>query len=421
MRAVSAVLCALAATCCALAGGVPIDRMTADDWREDLAFLARELPKRHANLYRAVSERQWKQAVDDLDARIPSLSGPEIEVGLTRLVAMAGDGHTELWLAWPQTGLHRYPIVLYFFGNDLRVSAAGPGNEPLIGGRIMSFDGMPAAEAFEKVKPLLAHDNEMEYLYAAPSYLVIPEILHALGIAKRPDAVTLALELDGEESAVTLHPVMSDAYRKTRWVSIRDRAGVPDPLYMQKLDRNYWYEWLPGSKTVFVKYNRCENQDGGPGIRRFAQELFAFVDAHPVERFVIDLRHNPGGNYELNPPIIDGIRNRPSINRKGHLFALIGRRTFSAATVAAIDLKYTTEAILVGENSRSRPNGTDNMETMHLPSSRLRVDYTDRFKDHAPQLGDAPYVPIDRPINLSFEECREGRDPVLEAVLNYAP
>ncbi len=247
------------------------------------------------------------------------------------------------------------------------------------------------------------------------------KILHAIGIAKRADTVTLALELDGKESTVILHPVTAREYGKIQWKTARDVAGVAAPLYLQRLDENYWYQWLPESRTVFVEYNRCENQKKGPSIRKFARELFAFVDSHPVDRFVLNLRHNPGGNYELNPPLIDGIRKRPAINRRGHLFALIGRRTFSAATVAEIDLKYTTEAILIGENSRSRPNGTDNMETMRLPRSGLRVDYTNRVKDHAPQLGDAPYVPLDLPVDLTFEEYRQGRDPVLEAALKYAP
>src|SRR5689334_7214099 len=65
-------------------------------WHEDLALLARELPRRHLDFYRAVTPAQFADSVRKLDARIPRLTRPQFVVGLLRLVAMAGpgNGHT---------------------------------------------------------------------------------------------------------------------------------------------------------------------------------------------------------------------------------------------------------------------------------------------------------------------------------------
>ncbi|NIT61394.1 MAG: peptidase S41, partial [Aliifodinibius sp.] len=55
-----------------------------------------ELPKRHPNLYSKHTPEQFKQAIDQLDLRIPSMQDHQIIVELARIVAMANDGHTRL-------------------------------------------------------------------------------------------------------------------------------------------------------------------------------------------------------------------------------------------------------------------------------------------------------------------------------------
>lgn len=130
-----------------------------------------------------------------------------------------------------------------------------------------------------------------------------------------------------------------------------------------------------------------------------------------------DLRHNPGGNFQKSRPIVEGIRKRRSINQKGHLFVITGRNTGSAATKTAAQLKTSTEAIIVGEDSRSNPNFSYNSEHFRLPNSRLEVGYTEELRRLFPELGDT--VPIDVAVENTFEDYRSDRDRVLETVLTY--
>lgn len=53
-------------------------------WREDLQYLARELPKRHKNLFHTVSREQFERAVAELDTAIPSLQDHQIIVRMMR-------------------------------------------------------------------------------------------------------------------------------------------------------------------------------------------------------------------------------------------------------------------------------------------------------------------------------------------------
>lgn len=47
--------------------------LSADDWRADLAQLAVDLPRRHANAFHRVSRARFASMVAQLDARIPEL------------------------------------------------------------------------------------------------------------------------------------------------------------------------------------------------------------------------------------------------------------------------------------------------------------------------------------------------------------
>jgi hypothetical protein len=47
-------------------------------WQEDLRYFAKELAKRHKNLYHATSKEQFERAVAELDASIPSLQDHQV-------------------------------------------------------------------------------------------------------------------------------------------------------------------------------------------------------------------------------------------------------------------------------------------------------------------------------------------------------
>ncbi len=402
-------------TACGQADAGPRE-MTTEQWKQDLAYLADKLPDKHGNAFHQVSRGDFEAAVARLDERIPSLARHEVLAELGRIVALVGDGHTELWLPQEATGFRRLPIAVGYFGEELYVFAATPDHTDLLGRRVVALGGVPAREAYERVIPLIGRDNDYEYVRSAPIYLMFPEILNALEITPAADEVVLTLAGPDGESSVTLRPMDGAS---AEWVTAQTAAGSEPPLYLRRPERWYWYEYLEDSRTLFLQYDRCRNQPDEDSIKRFAGELFEFVDTHPVDRFVVDLRHNTGGNFHRNKPLIDGIRSRPEINSPGKLFVITSRTTFSAATIAAIDLKRQTEAILVGEPSRGKPNGYSDEKHLRLPNSNIEVNYSPLYREAMPELGDAPYLPVDLSVEPSFEDYRAGRDPVLAAVLAY--
>ena len=66
------------------------EKSATDQWREDLRFMAEEMPKYHRNLFHTTTREQFESAVQRLDERIPSLTRHQIIVVVTviRPVAM---------------------------------------------------------------------------------------------------------------------------------------------------------------------------------------------------------------------------------------------------------------------------------------------------------------------------------------------
>jgi C-terminal processing protease CtpA/Prc len=147
----------------------------------------------------------------------------------------------------------------------------------------------------------------------------------------------------------------------------------------------------------------------------FSEKLMALADANPVRRFVVDLRHNGGGNSALAEPLIAELKQRPAINRKGVLFAVIGRRTFSSAVLNALQLRSETQATLVGEPTGGRPNHYGEVRSFSLPNSGLPVTYSTKYFAYAKE--DTPSLTPDILVEVSSSDYFAGRDPVLEAIL----
>ncbi len=384
---------------------------TQAQWREDVRYFARQLPKRHKNLFHSMSREQFEQAVAELDAAIPSLQNHQIIVRLGQIAARVGDGHTGIHIP---ASFRRYPLGLFRFGGDLRVIAAIPEYERALGSRVVSIGGLPVEEVNARVAscfPSAANENEWYVLSTSPAFLVRPEVLQTLGIVPGLDQAPFTFEDDeGGRLTLDVKPVVPDGTLAGRMV----RAAATEPLTRQRRDEKFWFTWLPDTRTVYVSFR------GYDSLGSNGRALYEFVDAHPTERLVIDMRQNGGGDFfEGRKHIIEPLKRRPALNQKGRVFVAVGRQTFSAAMVNAIDFRKETSALLVGEPIGERPNSYSENDELTLPNSRLVVSYSTRYYQFLDE--DVPAVMPDQRIDPAWEAWKAGRDPVMEWILAPHP
>jgi tetratricopeptide (TPR) repeat protein len=241
--------------------------------------------------------------------------------------------------------------------------------------------------------------------------------------------VSLVLERDGRREDVVLAPagltplMPRDTDRSWEplpgWV---DARGAPDdwPLWLRQPGNKFWFAYLAPARALYVQFSEVGNKPDQT-VAQFADSLFAFARAHPVDRLVLDLRLNGGGNGALNRPLVLGLIRADSLGGRGHLFVLIGRRTFSAAQFLVSDLERWTDAIFVGEPTASRGNHYGDSYRIRPPNSGVTVRVSTLYWQFSDPRDLRPWTPPEVATELTFDDYRRNRDPALEAALAWAP
>jgi tetratricopeptide (TPR) repeat protein len=397
----------------------PVSADDAQKWRADLHFLSEEMPKRHKNLFHSMTREQFDAAINRLDERIPSLTRNQVLVELARIVAMVGDGHTSLFPFYnPTLGLHRYPIKFYLFKEGLYVQRGAPAYRDVVGGKVMRIGNLDSAEAYRRMSEIVNRDNDMTVKDVTPTWLGFPEFLEGLGIVDSMEDALLKVEKGGKQITAHLKPITMESAHSVSWVDASDGSANPLPLWRKDPQNPYWFEYLKDSQTLYLQYNGVEDKSEEK-LADFFHRVFVFIDANPVDRLVIDIRNNGGGNGYLNWPLIYSIIRSDKINQRGKLFTITGRLTFSAAGMCAVYLERHTNTLFVGEPTGSSPNGYGEHGEITLPNSKIKVFVSTLYWQEADPRDRRPWIAPQIAADLSIEDYRNNVDPAMRAILNY--
>ena len=392
----------------------PVDQRVAG-WSEDLRSLVAVRERHHPDPWHGIGRELYVRAVEAVVARIGQLNDDQLMVEATRLAAMptwAGrDGHGGIY-PWGEGtyGTHLLPLRLYRFSDGWFVVDAMAPYEELIGDRVTRIAGHEIEAVLEAVEPLVPRDNEQQILSQGGLLMGTVEVLHGLGLVT--DAETpVSVELDGN-GEVAVNAVPMTTFQS--WAGghhVHSLPARPDgPAWIRNLEEDGWWEWQADTGTAYLQLNLVA--DRNPTM---LDELRARLTDGGVERIVLDLRHNPGGNNTLYAGLFELLDDADADGLP--LYVIMGRATFSAAGNLLTDLEQETDAILVGEDSGNSPNQYGNSIPTELAHSGLvfRV---------APQYivagdPDDPRITIhpDLPAPLSSADYFGDRDPAMAAIL----
>lgn len=416
------------------------DELPAAAWSDDLDHLAKELPRRYRRFQPGGAAGAAEPAFDrtafdaelaELRARLPDLSREEIELGLMRIAALpgAGTGHTGIQPFQRPLDWRMYPLYAWRFDDGVWVTLAGAGAEAALGRRIVAVGGVPVDEIVERAAPALAADNESGRRALHGAVFSFAEMLQAVG-AVGPDGVAhLTLESDdGEVSELAVEPAPLASIAGLRWGRVIQSPIAGDPFALaspadpRPRERSFDFAYRPEDRLLFLRIDRIDD-DGDDTFAGLVERLRAVADEHPVERFVIDLRANGGGNNQLAGPLVDFLSGHPEIDRRGVLYTLIGSRTYSAAGNLAAALERRTKTLFAGEPTGSTPNHWGDAIDLPLPRSKIFFRVSTRFWqdggpwDRRPAIAPSPGLAV----ATTHDDHFAGRDSVLEAVLAHRP
>jgi tetratricopeptide (TPR) repeat protein len=400
--------------------------LTISQWQSDLHHLQKKIHADYRHLFHAITTKQFDSAVAVFRKNIPHFSRTEIIVGFARLLAQFKIGHTGLGFCDSETGrflFHYYPITLYSFTDGLFIKSAHAQYVDAIGGRVTKIGNDPVGLALQKMREVIPCENEQHFRSNLQYYFRLPEILHALKITETAQAVVLTYSKDGKEKHITIKaeepPV--DFWHGERqlpdgWIDAYPGFHSPRaPLWLKEPNKLRYDEYLAEPKIYYVRHSAVVDEPGET-MAAYFKRVFDFIDSHDVDKFVLDIRSNPGGNNYLNKPVITGIVQAKKINRYGHLFVITGATTFSAAQNLSNELEKYTEAIFVGEPTGENVNFWGDVKTEILPNSKLGVVLSWLWWQNMDPRDKRPWKAPDLAVGMSFENYRNGFDSALQVI-----
>ena len=135
-----------------------------------------------------------------------------------------------------------------------------------------------------------------------------------------------------------------------------------------------------------------------------------------IERVIVDVRQNYGGEIGTDQPLLDVLVPYGQAN-PGRLDVIIGRNTFSAASLFVAALQRDAGARIVGEPMGGATAFWGDTGTVSLPYSKLAVFVSDStYRDPATTTEPLSLEP-DLAAPMASADYFGDRDPALEAAL----
>jgi len=374
---------------------------------------------------------------------LDSLSDAQFQLAIARAVAVADNGHSNIWLGRFSLEFGRAPFRLYWFDDGLFVVSAAQDNAELLGGRLTHVGGVAVAEVSRALQVFAGGSDEGYRAYRGPGLLELPAALNALGFADSEKEARYRFELsDGRTIARTLAAVAIDPEQPIYWPrgyllanlagSLPDWVGVvpaQPPLYLQEPERDFRVVWISEQDTVFVQFRR--NSDGtDETIADFSDRVRDTIEAHRPRFIVVDHRFNGGGDYTTTAGLMTDLPGL--LPDGGRLYLLTGNATFSAGinSVAFARAAAPDRVTIVGARIGDPERTWGETNSFELPNSRLGITFSTGLHDVANGCYEWPEcywtnyffnvatgsLDPDYPVGIRFSDYVAGRDPVLEKV-----
>ncbi len=402
--------------------------LSTSQWQHDLRFLQNTIHKDYTFLFKKTTAEDFDRLVEELHGDIPDMQDHEIIVGLARVVASFEYGHTSIGLSgwWEREAFnfHQMPYNIIRYEDGFFIQGTSEEYPNALGARVLEVEGIPVDIATEKVKPAFPSENDQFFKAYGMSFLGTPEILHAQGVTNTlKNEITLTLEKAGETFEQSFQTMNEKGFpgryghitEGNGWLDARDNST--DPLYLKNLDRIYFFEYLPDQKTVYVRHSQIQD-DSTETIPEFYTRVFDFIAENDVEKMVLDVRLNGGGNNYKNKPIVTGVI-KSKINAPGKFFVITSGKTFSACQNLVNELDNYTEAIFVGEPTGENINFYGDNRRVVLPNSRIPVFLSFAWWQDKPQWENDDWLAPHIYKEMTFADYVANRDPVLQAALEF--
>lgn len=375
----------------------PEPQSNAEANRQDLAYL-QQLPTVDRS-FTPETRLQFQQAIDNLLVQADTMDRATLEMGVAKAIAIADNGHTNAHGVSHGYNLPVVPLRFAWFQEGLFIIKSDAAHTDLLGAQVLAIADQDPTELVPILRPYVGGTAEFAREFT-PYFLIAPATLHAINMSPLADALPITVRHpDGSQHEYTIavgdRPALEPTERRIPKLDLSPVSQPNDgrvwhhllddlpelPLYLRYLDRKYWQTTLGDPPVYYVQINSVTDQAGEQPLTAFLQQVLDEVAQQQPQYVVVDLRFNPGGNYERTMAFTEKL---PTLlPASGKVFILTSNATFSAAIVTASRLKYfaSAQAEIVGDLVGDRQQMWGEGGGFTLPNSQITIRYATGYHD----------------------------------------
>lgn len=403
-----------AAAACVIPLATQRDAIPREAWAADLDRLVREIGYRHPNP--ECFGPRWNEftaRAEQLRDSLPESPGWRIPWEISRLVGTLADGHTWVDPFVPRVMGGMVPLRFGFYEDGLFVIGTDVEDQAALGARVVRIGSMTPDELLSRARALrlTSADNEMSLRWWTAWHLALPTGLAMLGAIEEPGPVAYELEAsDGSRREVVLGAVSE----RTRWAMLGGLDGSAPPT--NRARRTYSMDVHEDAKALYWRYDGFREDPDAPWDE-FCAEAFATFERKGLDRLILDLRGNGGGDNRHERPLLRGILRLEALDAPNALIVLIGPATDSAAVSFCAMLERYARPVFVGMPTFLRPNGHSNAFTVTMPRTGLSAHVSTSYWRASVPGDRRPWIAPHVPVPVRFEDVRAKRDVALGLAL----
>ncbi len=423
--------------------GKPNDPLEAQ--RQDLDYFAKLIAMdRSFSTEARVQARRRIAELADSKAVVPR---PNFRVALMEIAALADNGHTRLDSDSGADPME-LPVRVAAFSDGIYVLHATKEYADLLGGKIVSIDGHPINEVIARLDQLRGGTPQWRRAWAQV-YIswedvlvgagIAPDMGHSTWVVTSPSGATVTRNLtpykpSEDEPDIFVNRIYSpEPLRELGADWIAYQPDRPLPITLSDFDATFRRVRLPQSCVMLIQF-RSNDDVGNNRIMDFEAATKADMQANKPCQLIFDNRFNAGGN--LTKSIFFASDLPDFISPSGHIYLLTSGMTFSAGITTTALIKHAggDRVTILGEPVGDRLAFFAEGGRGCLPNYPLCLHYETGKHDYGHSCTNVDtcfwlnwLLPLrvrtlqpDEAIEMSFDDWRQGRDPVFERAMALA-
>ncbi|WP_458120829.1 hypothetical protein [Paenibacillus sp. Z6-24] len=376
-------------------------------WKEDLTTLREQYVHKDVHLNHHPDQAAlFNQRIDALMKRLPYYYPDNDRVKVSLLQTLAEVGHLHNSMDFSQTTI--LPFRLYWQNEKLYVTATSAPYRQVMYRELIEINGRPLAPLIRHLQTVIPHDQEQDLRALIPLYILISDVLHGLQWIDDGSAISLTFSgVNGSRIPLTVHPIPVSAAAHNL-----EPAAQSNSVLSEKKSPNYSLASFTGKHALYLDYNTCIEDLNYP-VNQLMLDMQDSIHNLDINRLIIDLRGNSGGDESLLNPLFATLQSIPQFHDR--IIVLVDRQTASSALLHAVTLHDELHAVTMGEPAMGSPNSPGDILPFPLPNSQITVYYcTQEFRRAAYSV-----LKPDIPVQYTIEDMQQGNDPVLNTALHY--